>query len=76
VCSGRACGRASAYADAEPTAQAVSRRESAPKPRFQISIGGCEKEKARESLDKAKGMIEEMGYHRRDGEVAELERVL
>jgi len=32
-----------------------------------------EKEKARESLDKAKRMIEEMGYHRRDGEVAELE---
>jgi tetratricopeptide (TPR) repeat protein len=32
-----------------------------------------EKEKARESLAKAKGMIEEMGYHRRDGEVAELE---
>jgi len=35
-----------------------------------------EKEKARESLAKAKGMIEEMGYHRRDGEVAELEAQL
>jgi len=35
-----------------------------------------EKEKARESLAKAKGMIEEMGYHRRDGEVAELEERL
>ena len=35
-----------------------------------------EKEKARERLAKAKGMIEEMGYHRRDGEVAELEERL
>ena len=31
---------------------------------------------ARECLDKAKGMIEEMGYHRRDGEVADLEEQL
>jgi tetratricopeptide (TPR) repeat protein len=39
--------------------------------RLHLACG--EKEKARESLAKAKGMIEEMGYHRRDGEVAELE---
>jgi hypothetical protein len=39
-------------------------------------MGGCEEEKAQESLAKAKGMIEEMGYHRRDGEVAELEQML
>ncbi len=32
-----------------------------------------EKLKARESLASAKEMIERMGYHRRDGEVAELE---
>jgi hypothetical protein len=31
------------------------------------------KEKAWQSLAKAKAMIEDMGYHRRDGEVAELE---
>ena len=35
-----------------------------------------EKDKARQSLAKAEEMIEEMGYHRRDGEVAELEGVL
>jgi tetratricopeptide (TPR) repeat protein len=38
-----------------------------------LHLACCGKEKARESLAKAKGMIEEMGYHRRDGEVAELE---
>jgi len=32
-----------------------------------------QKDKARESLAKAKKMIDEMGYHRRDGEVKELE---
>jgi tetratricopeptide (TPR) repeat protein len=42
--------------------------------RLHLACG--DKEKARESLAKAKGMIEEMGYHRRDGEVAELEREL
>ena len=42
--------------------------------RLHLACG--EKEKARESLAKAKGMIEEMGYHRRDGEVAELEERL
>jgi len=42
--------------------------------RLHLTCG--EKEKARESLAKAKGMIEQMGYHRRDGEVAELEREL
>ncbi len=31
------------------------------------------KDKARESLDTAREMIDEMGYHRRDGEVEELE---
>ncbi len=35
-----------------------------------------EKEKAQQSLDKAKSMIEEMGYHRRDSEVAELEEIM
>jgi hypothetical protein len=35
-----------------------------------------EKDKARQSLVQAKEMIEEMGYHRRDGEVAELEKML
>jgi tetratricopeptide (TPR) repeat protein len=39
--------------------------------RLHLACG--EQEKARESLAKAKGMVEEMGYHRRDGEVAELE---
>jgi len=39
--------------------------------RLHLACG--EKKKARESLAKAKGMIEEMGYHRREGEVAELE---
>ena len=35
-----------------------------------------DKEKARESLAQARGMVEEIGYHRRDGEVAELEAQL
>jgi tetratricopeptide (TPR) repeat protein len=39
--------------------------------RLHLACG--EEEKARESLAKAKDMIEDMGYHRRDGEVAELE---
>jgi tetratricopeptide (TPR) repeat protein len=39
--------------------------------RLHLACG--DNEKARESLAKAKGMIKEMGYHRRDGEVAELE---
>jgi tetratricopeptide (TPR) repeat protein len=38
-----------------------------------LHLACSEKEKARQSLSKAKEMIEEMGYHRRDGEVAELE---
>ena len=41
-----------------------------------LHLARGEKEKARESLAKAKGMIEELGYHRRDGEVAELEERL
>jgi hypothetical protein len=40
--------------------------------RLHLACG--ERERARESLAKAKGMIKEMGYHRRDGEAAELER--
>jgi tetratricopeptide (TPR) repeat protein len=35
-----------------------------------------EKEKARQSLAQAKEMIQDMGYHRRDGEVAELEEIM
>lgn len=35
-----------------------------------------DKEKAREALAIAKGMIGKMGYHRRDGEVEELEERL
>jgi tetratricopeptide (TPR) repeat protein len=35
-----------------------------------------EKEEARQSLAQAKEMIEEMGYHRRDAEVAELEEIM
>ncbi|MCI0391190.1 MAG: hypothetical protein MOB07_20815 [Acidobacteria bacterium] len=31
---------------------------------------------ARKAWETAKAMIEEMGYHRRDGEVAEIEAVL
>jgi hypothetical protein len=42
--------------------------------RLHLACG--EKEAARESLAKTKRMIEEMGYHRRDGEVAELEKAL
>ena len=42
--------------------------------RLHLACG--EKEKARHSLAQAKDMIEEMGYHRRDGEVAELEGML
>ena len=36
-------------------------------------LASNEKDKARGSLAKAKKMIEEMGYHRRDNEVKELE---
>ena len=42
--------------------------------RLHLAMG--EKEKARESLAKAKEMIQEMGYHRRDKEVKELEKQL
>ena len=41
-----------------------------------LHLARGDKKEARESLAKAKGMIEEMGYHRRDGEVAELEERL
>jgi tetratricopeptide (TPR) repeat protein len=39
--------------------------------RLHLACG--EQEKARGSLAQAKGMVEEMGYHRRDGKVVELE---
>jgi hypothetical protein len=42
--------------------------------RLHLACG--EREKARQSLAQAKEMIEDMGYHRRDGEVAELEEML
>ena len=42
--------------------------------RLYLAMG--EKAKARENLDKAKEMIKEMGYHRRDKEVKELEKQL
>ncbi|MDH4136579.1 MAG: hypothetical protein OEW09_07690, partial [Anaerolineae bacterium] len=42
--------------------------------RLHLACG--EQEKAQESLAKAKEMIEDMGYHRRDGEMAELEEML
>ncbi|MBC8029586.1 MAG: DUF4062 domain-containing protein [Pyrinomonadaceae bacterium] len=42
--------------------------------RLQLAKGN--EEKANEHLDTAKGMIERMGYHRRDKEVAELEEQL
>ena len=35
-----------------------------------------EKETAREHWETAKEMVDEMGYHRRDGEVEELEKML
>jgi len=41
-----------------------------------LHLARGEKEKARQSLAQAKEMIEDMGYHRRDGEVAELEGML
>jgi len=42
--------------------------------RLYLAMG--EKEKAREHLATAREMIEQMGYHRRDGEVEELEAML
>ena len=42
--------------------------------RLYVAMG--EKPKAREHWAKASEMVEEMGYHRRDGEVAELEKQL
>ena len=39
-------------------------------------LASGDKDKARESLAKAKKMIEEMGYHRRDQEVKELEATI
>jgi tetratricopeptide (TPR) repeat protein len=42
--------------------------------RLHLACG--EEEKARQSLAKAKEMIDEMGYHRRYGEVAELEEIM
>jgi len=42
--------------------------------RLHLACG--EEEQARESLAQAKEMIHDMGYHRRDGEVAELEEIM
>jgi tetratricopeptide (TPR) repeat protein len=42
--------------------------------RLHLACG--EREKARQSLAQAKDMIQDMGYHRRDGEVAELEEIM
>jgi tetratricopeptide (TPR) repeat protein len=42
--------------------------------RLHLACG--EKERARQSLAQAKDMIQDMGYHRRDGEVAELEEIM
>jgi len=42
--------------------------------RLHLACG--EEEKAQQSLAQARAMIEDMGYHRRDGEVAELEEML
>jgi len=42
--------------------------------RLYLEMG--EKEKAREEWEKAKTMVDEMGYHRRDGELEELEKEL
>lgn len=44
--------------------------------RLYLAMGGDYKAKARESLAKAKAMINDMGYHRRDKEVEELEKQL
>jgi tetratricopeptide (TPR) repeat protein len=41
-----------------------------------LYIAKDEKDKAHEHWEKAKEMIDEMGYHRRDGEVEELEKEL
>jgi len=41
-----------------------------------LHLASGDQEAARESLAKAKAMIKDMGYHRRDGEVAELEEML
>ena len=41
-----------------------------------LHLARGEEEEARGSLSKARGIVEEMGYHRRDGEVAELEEDL
>jgi hypothetical protein len=35
-----------------------------------------ERDQARENLVKAKALIEQCGYHRRDGEVKELEEMI
>ena len=42
--------------------------------RLYLALG--EKDKTREHWEKAKGMVDEMGYHRRDGKLEELEKML
>jgi tetratricopeptide (TPR) repeat protein len=41
-----------------------------------LHLARGEQEQARESLSEARAMVEEMGYHRRDGEVAAVEELL
>jgi tetratricopeptide (TPR) repeat protein len=41
-----------------------------------LHLAQGEKKQARESLSRARRMVEEMGYHRRDGEVAAVEEML
>jgi hypothetical protein len=41
-----------------------------------LHLACSDKEKAWQSLAQAKAMVEDMGYHRRDREVAELEGML
>ena len=43
--------------------------------RLALAEGGSQAD-ARASLDKAEALVRETGYHRRDGEVAELEKAL
>ena len=44
--------------------------------RARLCLATGEREAARAHWTKAKAMIEQMGYHRRDGEVAEIEQQL
>jgi len=41
-----------------------------------LSLATGDRDSARKAWEMAKAMIDEMGYHRRDGEVAEIEEQL